>query len=57
MSKKHDFLDPTEQHTLSEQECEIITFYRYFNKTQRNIIYKLLFEMAFKSTKTIKPKK
>ena len=56
MSKKHDFLDPDQQHTLTEQECELISFFRFFNKTQRDALYKVVFTMAVNDKKTT-PKK
>jgi len=46
MKAKHDFLDPTQQHTLTEQECELLTFFRAFTKTQRQIIMEMLFSFA-----------
>lgn len=47
MSKKHDFLDPEQQHTLSEQECELITFFRTLSPTRRQVVVQALFTVLF----------
>lgn len=49
MSKKHDFLDPAQQHTLSEQECELITFFRTLSPTKRQVVVQTLFTVLFES--------
>lgn len=41
---KGDFLDYTKEHKLSEMECELITMYRTLNKTQQQIVFKMLFD-------------
>lgn len=46
MSKTNDFLDFTQQHTLTEQECELITFFRAFTNTQRKAIMQAVFSAA-----------
>ena len=46
MKDKHDFLDPMVQHTLTEQECELLTFFRLFTKTQRQALVRVLFTIA-----------
>ena len=51
--KRVNFLDPSAPHTLSEQECELITFFRSFSKSKRELIFQMLFAMAMED---IKPK-
>lgn len=43
MSKKCDFLDPAQQHALTEQECELISFFRTLSPTKRQIVVQSLF--------------
>jgi hypothetical protein len=45
MSKRGDFLDFTKQHTLTEDECTLVTFYRTLNKTKRQIVLQALFSV------------
>ena len=42
---KGDFLDPTVQHTLSEQECELIAFFRTLSKPKRQMVLQALFHV------------
>jgi hypothetical protein len=46
MKSKHDFLDPTQPHILTEQECELVTFFRAFTKTQRQALIRVIFTVA-----------
>lgn len=39
------FLDPSQMHLLTEQECELITFYRSMSKTKQQTFLHLLFSM------------
>lgn len=41
---KGDFLDFTKEHKLSEMECELITMFRVLNKTQQQVVFKMLFD-------------
>lgn len=41
--KKVAFISPTEAHTLSEQECELITFYRSMSPTKQSMVLQILF--------------
>lgn len=52
MSKKDNFLDPDKQHTLTEQECELISFYRFFTKAQKATLFKFAFTMAMEDKRT-----
>lgn len=51
MAKKGDFLDPTQQHTLTEQECELVAFFRALSKTKRDAVMKTLFTILLESKK------
>jgi len=46
MENQYDFLDPSEKHTLSSAECELVTFFRFFNEDQRKLLFKLAWTMA-----------
>ena len=35
MASKHDFLDPTRPHTLTDQECKLISLFRELTKSQK----------------------
>jgi len=37
MAKNVNFLDFTQQHTLTEDECELVTFYRSLSPTRKCI--------------------
>ncbi len=52
MGNEHEFLDPAQPHMLAEDECALLTFYRFFTKAQRNTLFKLAFEMATKDKRT-----
>lgn len=41
--KNIPFLDPSKQHTLTEHECELITFYRSMSPTKQQTILQMLF--------------
>jgi len=41
--KNIPFLDPSKQHTLTEQECELITFYRSMSPAKQKVIIQTLF--------------
>jgi len=43
---EYDFLDANEKHTLTEAECELISFYRFLNEEQRKMLFKVAFTMA-----------
>ena len=45
MSKKNEFLDFTQQHVLTEQECELISFFRTLSKTKRQAVMQALFSV------------
>lgn len=47
---KGDFLDFTKEHKLSETECELITMFRTLNKTQQQIVFKMLFDVVSENT-------
>jgi hypothetical protein len=52
MKNNQNFLDPSRQHTLSEQECELISFFRTLSSIQRQEIFKAVFSIAInKSSK------
>ena len=51
MAKKGDFLDPTQQHTLTEQECELIAFFRTLSKTKQDVVFKALFAVVMDNHK------
>jgi len=55
MSKKHEFLDFTKQHTLTEQECERITFFRSLSKTRQQVIMQSLFSLLLADHKKKHP--
>ena len=46
MAKKQAYLDQTQKHTLTEQECELISIFRLFSKSKRETIFKMLFFTA-----------
>ncbi len=46
MAKKGDFLDPTQQHNLTEQECELIAFFRVLSKSKQEAVFKALFTVV-----------
>lgn len=52
MAKKNEFLDPSEKHTLTEQECNLISFYRIFSKTKKDILFRQFYELAMIDKKT-----
>jgi transcriptional regulator with XRE-family HTH domain len=39
-------LNPNAKHTLTEQECALVSLFRTFDKTQRQIIFKLVYFTA-----------
>jgi hypothetical protein len=39
-------LNPNAKHTLTEQECSLVSLFRTFDKTQREIIFKLVYFTA-----------
>ncbi len=41
--KNIPFLDPSKHHTLTEQECELVTFYRSMSPTKQKVIIQALF--------------
>ena len=55
MSKKHEFLDFTKQHTLTEQECELITFFRNLSKTRQQAVMQALFSLLLNGHKKKAP--
>ena len=50
MENQDDFLDFTEKHTLTELECELISFFRLFDETTQKALLKVFFEMAIANT-------
>lgn len=48
---KGDFLDFTKEHKLSEIECELITMFRCLNKTQQQVVFKMLFDVISEKLK------
>jgi hypothetical protein len=51
MSKKYEFLDPEQSHLLSEQECNLVGLFRFFNETKRKAIFEMLFSAAMEDRK------
>lgn len=49
--KNIPFLDPSKQHTLTEQECELVTFYRSMSPTKQKAIIQALFAALSKEVK------
>ena len=48
MPRKNDFLDPEQPHILTEQECELIAFFRVLSKTKRQVVVQALFSLLLK---------
>jgi len=46
MYNKGDFLNPDEQHKLTQQECDLISIYRVLNESQKESIFRTLFMYA-----------
>jgi len=46
VENQDDFLDFTKKHTLTELECELISFFRLFDETTQKALLKVFFEMA-----------
>ena len=51
MNKNQEWLDPSEKHALSEQECNMISLFRTFGNSQREAIFKALFLTAMEKNK------
>jgi len=49
--KNIPFLDPLKQHRLTEQECELITFYRSMSPTKQKVIIQAMFAALSEETK------
>ena len=45
---EQDFLDPAHTHKLSEQECELIAYFRTLKKGQRESVMKALFAVLMR---------
>ena len=54
MGNKHNFLDFTHLHLLTELECELVTFFRAFAQPQKQEIMQMLFSMAMNDEKLAK---
>ena len=54
MDNKHDFLDFTQRHKLTELECELVTFFRAFTQPQKREIMQMLFSMAINDERLAK---
>ena len=50
---RYDILDFTEKHTLSELECELVTFFRILPKTRQQIVMQMLFGAVMTDKKVI----
>lgn len=48
---KYDFLDPAEQHTLNTQECEMVSYFRFFTKSQKQTLMQLVFTVALNDSR------
>jgi len=53
MKNNKHFLDPDEQHTLTEQECELISFLRIMNSGQRKRVLALALEIVLNEKKRV----
>ena len=54
MNKRQNYLDPDKQHTLTEQECNLIGIFRAFSKTKRDAIFKIMFFAAMDDAGKVK---
>jgi len=54
MKNKYHFLDPAEQHNLTQQECELIAFFRAFPEAKRHLLLELLFSVALRDKRLAK---
>lgn len=54
--KKRDqeFLDPNQQHTLTEQECELVGMFRIMRPVQRQAVVKLIFDALVDDARLIR---
>ena len=46
MRANADFIDATKAHTLTEDECTIISFYRAMNNTEKAVLSQHVFAFA-----------